>query len=131
MKKRSQNKFENAIMSCIRKAFAHYSPKYYEVWERSRVEEDTFKKDGDVSAKKAVFRVCNVCGKKVKNDQADVDHIHPVIPVGKTRHDLSWDEVVNRIDCDIENLQVICDDCHSEKTKAERKLRSSKNKKNQ
>ena len=54
--------------------------------------------------------------KKVKN--VLVDHIDPIVDpaVGFT----TWDEKINRMYCEKDNLQVLCKACHDEKTKAER-----------
>jgi hypothetical protein len=47
-----------------------------------------------------------------------VDHKDPVIDpvVGFT----DWNEYIRRMFCGPENLQVLCDPCHAEKTRAER-----------
>lgn len=54
------------------------------------------------------------------------DHIEPVVPVtGFT----SWHDVVVRMYCDPDGLQVLCKSCHKLKTQAEnleRKLHKSK-----
>ena len=47
-----------------------------------------------------------------------VDHISPVVgPEGFT----TWDELINRLFCEEENLQVLCKVCHDAKTQDERK----------
>lgn len=123
-KKRTQNKFENAIISAIRTAFARYSPKYEQVLFRSRVEADKKNKDGSISKVKDVSYTCDGCGSLTK--KPDVDHIEPVIEPGKTRKDYSFDEIISRIDCDIGNLQVLCETCHKNKTDIEREKRKKK-----
>jgi 5-methylcytosine-specific restriction endonuclease McrA len=74
------------------------------------------------------FYLCNGCkqevpntikdenGKRVKN--ALVDHINPIIDpaVGW----VSWDETIERMFTEIENLQVLCHACHQEKSNAEK-----------
>ncbi|QHJ80983.1 MAG: HNH nuclease [Caudoviricetes sp.] len=54
------------------------------------------------------------------------DHIEPVVPVtGFT----SWDDIVSRMFCDTDGLQVLCKPCHKLKTQAEnleRKLHKTK-----
>ncbi len=60
-------------------------------------------------------------GKRVHN--IAVDHINPVIPV--TGFD-SWDNVINRMFCDEEGLQVLCKECHDKKCNDERKQRVGK-----
>jgi hypothetical protein len=60
-------------------------------------------------------------GKRVNN--VFVDHIHPVIDPKKGWK--SWDETIKRMFCEVEGLQVLCKECHKEKTNDERKQRSS------
>lgn len=59
--------------------------------------------------------VINPKGKRVRN--ISVDHIKPVVPAkGFT----TWDSVVSRMFCELSNLQILCKDCHNNKTKNER-----------
>lgn len=74
------------------------------------------------------FYLCNGCkeevpasirndaGKRVKN--AIVDHINPIIDpdVGW----VSWDETINRMFSERDNLQILCNDCHTVKTNLEK-----------
>lgn len=76
------------------------------------------------------FYICNGCkeevpastrdenGKRVKN--AVVDHIIPVIDpeIGW----VSWDETIDRMFPEIDGLQVLCYQCHEEKTNKEKAL---------
>ena len=39
--------------------------------------------------------------------------------VSKTLEDMSWDELVDRLWCDIDNLTVLDKDCHKAKSKEE------------
>ena len=59
--------------------------------------------------------------------EIEIDHIEPVIEFGKTRSDYTIQEIYERIDCDIENLQRLCKECHKQKTKDE-KVKRKKNK---
>lgn len=54
--------------------------------------------------------------KRVKN--VHVDHILPIVDpaVGFT----TWDECINRMFCEKDNLQVLCSKCHSAKTEEEK-----------
>jgi len=45
-----------------------------------------------------------------------VDHIDPVIPINGFE---TWDEVINRLFCEVEGYQAICKTCHDDKTKKE------------
>lgn len=60
-------------------------------------------------------------GNKRRINNSVVDHIHPV--VDPDTGFVSWDELINRLFCEAENLQVLCHSCHSEKTKDERSRR--------
>lgn len=53
-----------------------------------------------------------------------VDHIKPVVDpnTGFT----SWDDFIERLYCEKENLQVLCTTCHDRKTLKEKKLRAKK-----
>jgi hypothetical protein len=48
-----------------------------------------------------------------------VDHVQPLIPIDKSLEDMEWTEVVDRLWCDIGQLDVLDKDCHKEKTKTE------------
>lgn len=57
-------------------------------------------------------------GKKRRINNAVVDHIDPIIdPVVGFR---TWDEVIERMFCELDNLQVLCHKCHTIKTAEER-----------
>lgn len=73
------------------------------------------------------FYLCAGCGqtvsasikvgaKRVKN--AVVDHIKPIVDpeVGFT----TWDECIDRMFCESDNLQVLCKSCHDNKSNEER-----------
>jgi 5-methylcytosine-specific restriction endonuclease McrA len=66
---------------------------------------------------------CAICGGLEAKSYAVVDHIDPVIPVNKSFEEMSLDEVVDRMWCSIDNLQIVCETCHSIKTKEENKQR--------
>lgn len=56
-----------------------------------------------------------------------VDHIIPV--VDPETGFMSWDEYIQRMFSDSENFQVLCDDCHTAKTAAERAVSTERKKK--
>lgn len=54
--------------------------------------------------------ICAKCGLCFNVKDVQVDHIEPVVPIN---HEItSWDEYINRLFCDIDNLQVLCKPCH-------------------
>lgn len=69
------------------------------------------------------WSMCPECGKPTPTYLLQVDHIIPLIPLDKNLEDMTWDELMDRLWCDISNLKAICLPCHKEKTRQERKLR--------
>ena len=70
--------------------------------------------------------ICAKCKETYGQKDINVDHKRPVIPVSKTLEDMDYNEIVQRIFCKESNLQVLCRDCHKEKTKDERNRRKRK-----
>lgn len=104
-----------AIRSALRRAFAR-SPIVREVMGKVRREVPKFKKDGSRAKKDAVQYKCGVCSEWTKSTAIAVDHVDPVItPEGF----VDWNTFVLRLFCAPENLQVICDTCHGQKTQVE------------
>ncbi len=90
---------------------------------QNRVEQKKYNKNGTIAKIKSVFYVCDSCNKYFKSSEVAVDHIEPVVEIGKATTDYSLDEYLNRLDCDIENLQVLCKTCHDYKTFQEKEQR--------
>lgn len=57
----------------------------------------------------------------VRKNNVFVDHIEPV--VDPKAGFVGWDEVIRRMFCEKGGFQVLCRECHDEKTKQERKSR--------
>lgn len=108
----------NHIKGGMRKAFAR-SDLYAMVREKYRVEHS----DPVNNPRCKKWAYCAVCGIVTPEWKTDVDHIEPMVPVDKHFEDMSLDESANRLWCEIENLQVICNLCHDVKTNAEKELR--------
>jgi len=123
---RTQNKFENACIAGIRKAWALYSPKYAEVYSKVSRRARKKNKDGSLSKRIHILIICPICGELKCKAATEIDHIEPVIELHKTRHDYTLEEIKQRIDCDISNLRVICKVCHKKKTAEERAIRKKK-----
>ena len=67
--------------------------------------------------------VCVACGGCFSGNNIQIDHINPVVPVDKSLQEMTWTQLVKRMFCSTNNLQVLCLDCHKLKTKQERELR--------
>ena len=68
--------------------------------------------------------ICAKCKNVYPPKQINIDHIKPVIPLNKKTEDMSWDEIIKRLFCPIFNLQVLCVDCHHEKSSKEKSERT-------
>jgi 5-methylcytosine-specific restriction endonuclease McrA len=64
---------------------------------------------------------CNMCKQHFTAKDVEVDHVNPVVDpdVGF----VSWDLFIERLYCKMENLQLLCKECHKVKTKEERTAR--------
>lgn len=58
--------------------------------------------------------------KRVKN--IHVDHIEPIVPVSGW---VSWDSCIDRMFCELDNLQALCYECHQIKCNQEREERKN------
>ena len=78
------------------------------------------------SGRQAKHYKCAGCLGAYPAKEVQVDHINPVIdPVeGFT----TWDDVINNMFCEAENLQVLCTACHKIKTAGERQRKSNASK---
>ena len=71
-----------------------------------------------------VFYLCAGCKNEFKATQINVDHVEPL---GKTpdfppvKDSGDWANWLTRLFCGVENLQVLCEECHKTKTANERR----------
>lgn len=109
----TEARFKSFIRGALRSASRRWGP-INEVRKSARVERGKYKCNG---CKKAVPFSNKVNGKRQPN--TFVDHINPVIDpkVGFT----TWDDFIERLFCEAENLQLLCKTCHDKKSKEERK----------
>ena len=69
----------------------------------------------------AVYQSGKKKGQPYRRKNAIVDHIAPIVPASGFT---SWDDVVARMFCEVDNLQVLCHECHQLKCAEERKERN-------
>lgn len=103
-------KFNAFVTSILRSGSRKWEPKYTTL-NRAKTE----KKVNPSSGRIAQHFKCNCCDKDFPAKQVQVDHI---VPMGKGR---SWDDFINELYCETDNLQVLCLDCHTKKTREEKK----------
>jgi 5-methylcytosine-specific restriction endonuclease McrA len=80
------------------------------------------------TGKKRDMYECAGCARLFKSDEIHVDHIEPVFDPRKRvpAEETDYTQLVHRMFCEIENLQILCHTCHGIKTENERKQRYGK-----
>jgi len=113
----TEARFNSFIKSALRNASQKWPPR------------NNIKKKARVS--RGIY-LCACCGKHVpaslppkegnkrRINNAVVDHIEPVIDPAKGH--TTWDEVINRMFCEEDGLQVMCHECHTIKTQEEKEI---------
>lgn len=110
----TEARFRSFIRSNIRRASMKWGP-IIDILKEARVERGIYLCNG---CKQEVPATTKVDGKRVKN--VHVDHIIPITDptVGFT----TWDDLIDRMFCEKENLQVLCNECHTIKTNEEKAI---------
>lgn len=62
---------------------------------------------------------CSECQKLEPLYLLEIDHRLPVVPIGMTLEEMEWDQVIDGIWCNEDNLQAVCKPCHKLKSKLE------------
>jgi 5-methylcytosine-specific restriction endonuclease McrA len=76
------------------------------------------------TGKLAMHYKCAKCKKLFVAADVQVDHVQPVVDPKKGF--VGWDVYIDRMFCEIENLQVLCKPCHKIKTDQEKLERKRK-----
>lgn len=71
--------------------------------------------------------LCANCKNTFKNKEIKIDHINPVVDI-KTGFN-GFDDFIDRLLCDADGLQILCSNCHDNKTAVEREIRKKYKKK--
>ncbi len=100
-------KFTAWMKNILRRGSYRWPPRY-EALKAAKVERGVYMCRG---YKKRAHRVAY--------RDIQIDHIMPVVDPA-TGH-TTWDKYINRLYCEVSNLQVLCKPCHKLKSKEERK----------
>jgi len=104
----TEARFHSFVMSALRKASQRF-PAKHESKKAARVKRGVYMCAG-----------YNCDPHETPAKHTHIDHIEPVVPLtGFT----SWDDIINRLFCNSDGLQVLCSECHTAKTKEERRIR--------
>ncbi len=111
----TESRFNSFIKSMLRKGSMRWKPKST-CKKEARWNEKLPNKKG-----RMVFHsICASCDAVTPETECAVDHIISVVPLSGFS---TWDEIIERMFCEKEGLQVLCNTCHSVKTKHEREER--------
>lgn len=107
----TEARYISFIKSALRSASQRWPPRY-------RALHDAFvgKRINPASGRVAGFYKCNSCLSDYVAKEVEVNHIVPVVPI--TGFD-SWDNIISRLFCEKEGLEVLCKSCHKKITKQE------------
>ena len=110
----SQARFNSFIKSLLRKGTQRWGPKNTTL-QKARVSKGNYLCEG---CKQVVPVTVKKDNKRVRN--VFVDHIEPI--VSPSEGFISWDKVIERMFCEEDGFQVLCDQCHKRKTAEERQI---------
>lgn len=117
----SEARYNSFVTSTLRAGARRWPPKY-ETLKAAQTEKKINKKSGRL----AQHFLCGCCGGEFTSKDVQVDHIKPV--VDPTKGFKSWDSFVENLFCESNNLQVLCLDCHRQKTYQEKLEKKNANK---
>lgn len=109
----TEGRLKSFITSTIRAGFRRYPPKF-EVLKEAQTSKKINKKTGRMCQ----HYLCASCGEEFPSKEVQVDHIKPVVDPKKGFE--TWDRFIERLFCSKANLQVLCLQCHKEKTQKEK-----------
>lgn len=115
----TESRFQSFIKSALRSASVRWPPRY-ETLADAFVGVKTNPKTG----RQAKHYECAMCVGHFPQKDVQVNHKEPVIP---TSGFTSWDEVIERLFCEKEGLEVLCKPCHKAITALENKERKEYN----
>ena len=115
----TEARFKSFVTSALRAASRRWPPKY-----KALKEAFVGRKLNAKTGKLAMHYTCAECKKLYVATDVQVDHIKPVVDPKKGF--VSWDVYINRMFCEIEDLQVMCKPCHKVKTDSEKLERKKK-----
>lgn len=115
----TEARFKSFVTSALRAASRRWPPKYKALKEAFAGKQVNAK-----TGKMAMHYRCAVCQKLYVASDVQADHVKPV--VDPTKGFVSWDVFIDRLFCEIENFQILCRNCHKNKTSNEKKQRTKK-----
>jgi 5-methylcytosine-specific restriction endonuclease McrA len=118
----TEGRFNSFIKSTLRSGSQRWPPKYKALSAAKQG-----KRINQATGRLAEHYKCKACGNDFPASYVQVDHISPVInpSIGFT----NWDDVIKGMFCEQDNFQILCKDCHRDKTNAEKQQALERTKK--
>jgi hypothetical protein len=106
-------RFNGFVKSTLRSGSQRWPPKYKALGQAKQG-----KRINPATGRLAEHYRCAACKGDFPAKNIQVDHISPVIDpnTGFT----TWDDVIKRMFCEEDNFQILCRECHKEKTNSEK-----------
>jgi hypothetical protein len=122
----TEARFTSFIKSTLRSATQRWGPKQSAL-KRARIRRGVYLCEGWGRPEHETPASLPPRAGNKRRRKVAVDHINPVVDphVGFT----TWDDVIERMFVEVEGFQVLCPDCHEEKTKEERAIRNEERRK--
>ena len=108
-------RFHSFIKSALRSASIRWPVKYGVLKEAA-----VGKQINQASGRMAEHYKCNACNNIFPRKEVEVNHKEPVVPLTGF---VSWDDLIDRMFCEKEGLEVLCKPCHKNQTQKENTIR--------
>ena len=113
----TEARFNSFIKGSLRSASIRWPPRY-ETLNNAFVDKRINEKTGRL----AKHFECNLCKGHFPQKDVEVNHKDPVVPTSGFD---SWDNVIERMFCESDGLELLCKPCHKNVTKNENLLRKT------
>lgn len=108
-------RFNSFIKSSLRTASVRWEPRYSVLKDAYTITQTNVK-----TGRMAKHFECNSCHGQFPQKDVEVNHKVPVVPVAGFD---SWDQVIERLFCEKDGLEVLCKPCHKIITAQENSIR--------
>ena len=112
----TEARYRSFIISTLRRSSSRWGPRN----SAKRAARHHEKLPSPTTGRPVFHSKCAGCGGLFPETTTSVDHIAPVIDPNTGFK--SWDEYIERMYCEGEGFQVLCDECHTKKTTEERAI---------
>lgn len=116
----TEGRYRSFVTSTLRSGARRWPPKF-ETLNAAKTEKRVNSKTGRL----AQHFLCNGCGEEFPAKDVQVDHINPVVSPSKGFK--TWDDFIDKLYCEKDNLQVLCLACHKKKTADEKQEKKNAN----